>query len=107
MPLLSDYAGRDSPARKIFARAGEKRIAVQIDADEKQTYELDRTRTYHYSMMNLDGLFKLVLMAEKYRVDLWSFQSENGGSLRATLEYLLPYATKEKLAISNDHGMGR
>jgi hypothetical protein len=93
---LAMFTGRNELVEGILKQVPSKRIAVQIDAEGKQSYELDRTRAYHYSVMNLTGLFQLALMAEKYGIDLWSYQSQNGGSLRVALEYLLPYAKKEK-----------
>jgi hypothetical protein len=93
---LAIFTGRDEVAKEIISQVPEKRITVQIDAEGKQAYELDRTRAYHYSMMNLAGLFQLALIAEKYGIDLWSYQSENGSSLRVALEYLVPFAMKEK-----------
>jgi hypothetical protein len=47
-------------------------------------------------MMNLAGLFQLAGIAERQGIDLWSYKSEQGGSLRAALDYLVPFALKEK-----------
>jgi len=93
---LAIFTGRNELAKDILQQVSHKRIAVQIDSEGKQPFEIERTRAYHYSMMNLAGLFQLALIAEKYGIDLWSYRSETGSSLRLALEYLLPFARREK-----------
>jgi hypothetical protein len=93
---LAIFCERNDLLNKTLSKVSEKRIAVQIDSEGKQPYEVDRTRAYHYSMMNLAGLFQLACIAERYGIDLWSYQSKEGGSLRAALDYLVPFALKKK-----------
>jgi hypothetical protein len=93
---LALFTGREDLADEILKKVPEKRIAVQIDIQGKQPHEIKRTRAYHYSMMNLAGLFQLALMAEKRGLDLWSYQTDNGISLRLALDYLIPFALREK-----------
>ena len=93
---LAIFTGKNNMAEKILEAVPDDRIAIQIDSDGKQPYELDRTRSYHYSIMNLTGLFYLALIAERRGIDLWSYKTEDGRSLRKALEYLIPFAKKEK-----------
>lgn len=46
--------------------------------------------------MNLEGWFKIALLAEKLNLDFWNYNID-GRSLKAALDYLIPYALgKEK-----------
>lgn len=46
--------------------------------------------------MNLDGLLQLARLAENVGVDLWSYQTKDGRSIRAALEFLYPYALEDR-----------
>src|SRR5439155_1026760 len=63
----------------------------QVTADGRQPYELARTRSLAYSVMNLEGLCRLAELARHVGVDLWSYRSARGGSIRKALDYLAPY----------------
>ena len=86
------FVGNNDLAKQIAETAKEKRIALQIEPDGRQPLELERTKAWSYSNMNLDGLMQLARLAEKVDVDLWSYKAKDGGSIRAGLEFLYPYA---------------
>ena len=89
---LALFTGDTGLARSTLATAGTRRIASQITADGRQPYELARTRSLAYSVMNLEGLCRLAELARHVGVDLWSYRSPRGGSIRKALDYLAPYA---------------
>ena len=93
---LALFAGKQDIARNILQSAGEKRIAVQIEPDGRQPLELERTKALGYSTMNLAGLFELGLLGENVGVDLWSFRTADGRSIRKGLDYLLPFLTGDQ-----------
>ena len=66
------------------------RLASQITAEGKQPLELQRTRTWSYCTENLEHFFKLGRFAEQVGVDLFRYEAENGASLQAALDFLLP-----------------
>lgn len=72
------------------------RIKAQIEVDGKQPLELERTLALGYSTFNLEAWFAIATMAEKKNVDLWSYQSADGRSLKQAIDYLLPYVLGEK-----------
>lgn len=89
------FTGDVDLATKVLKRET-NRIAYQIDKDGGQPRELDRTRSLWYSTFNLTALFQLARLGESVGVDLWSFQTKDGRSIRKALDYLTPYVTGEK-----------
>jgi len=90
------FVGRNDLAQQIAETAKQKRIALQIEPDGRQPLELERTKAWSYSNMNLDGLMQLARLAERVQVDLWNYQTKDGRSIRVALEYLYPYATEDR-----------
>src|SRR5258706_13671903 len=46
--------------------------------------------------MNRDGRMMLARLAESTGVDLWTYETKDGRSMRRALEYLYPYATEDR-----------
>jgi hypothetical protein len=90
------FLGDNAEARKIAETAKTKRIAFQIQPDGSEPLELVRTKSFSYSVFNLDALSRLAEEDRTTGVNLWSYKSKDGGSIRAALDYLLPYAEGEK-----------
>lgn len=89
------FTGENDIAQHFIGRL-HNRIAFQIQQDGKQPAELVRTRSFHYSVMNLEGLCHAVFMGERLGFDLAHFCAEDGGSIKTALDFLLPFALKEK-----------
>lgn len=90
------FLGDKDLARKIAETAETKRIDLQIEPDGSEPLELARTKSFSYSVFNLDALERLAEEARLANVDLWSYRARNGASIRAALDYLLPYAEGQK-----------
>jgi hypothetical protein len=86
------YTGQRDLARARFENAKE-RIASQLEPDGRQPLELARTRSWSYSVMNLEGWFSVARLAEEAGVDLWNYRTTDGRSLRGAFDYLMPYAS--------------
>ncbi|MBK0381938.1 alginate lyase family protein [Pedobacter sp. SD-b] len=89
------YINNLDKLRQLLEEVKTKRIAQQIDADGKQPEELTRTKAYSYSLLNLNALTQLALLGKKYGVDIWNYQSPQGGSMRKAYDFLIPYLDKD------------
>ncbi|MCX7007597.1 MAG: alginate lyase family protein [Kiritimatiellaeota bacterium] len=87
------FIGDTASARKICESARARRIAQQIEPDGRMPRELARTLSFFYTPFALDGLFRLAHIGERVGVDLWNYRTDDGRSIRAALDWLLPYAT--------------
>lgn len=108
---VTDFAlflGDRQLALDTLNRVKTRRIAVQIEPDGRQPLELARTNAFSYSIGNLDGLMQLAWLGQQLGVDLWNFRTEDGRSIRAAVDFLLPYALGTKpwnyQQISGFHG---
>jgi hypothetical protein len=90
------FVGDDRLAREVLGSVGERRIARQVEPDGRQPLELARTKAFGYSLMNLEGLVTLADLGERSGVDLWHYRTQDGRSIRAALDWLIPYADGSK-----------
>ncbi|KHK04139.1 hypothetical protein NY78_0583 [Desulfovibrio sp. TomC] len=84
------FCGQIDAARTALARFPD-RLAVQITADGSQPLELARTRSLSYSLSNLEGLFRLMLLGDRLGLDLWRAGRPEQGTPRQALDFLEPY----------------
>ncbi len=86
------HTGQKAEAVRVLETQTRKRLATQIQPDGRQPEELARTKSWGYSVMNLDGWFAVAGLAREAGVDLWNFKTSDGRSIRAALDYLVPFA---------------
>lgn len=72
------------------------RMENQIKADGSQPFELERTKSWDYVNMNLDGYFLVAQLAEKSTVSLWNYKTKQGITMKSCLDWMLPYLKNEK-----------
>jgi hypothetical protein len=92
---LALYTGQRDLARQVL-EGSRDRIARQIEPEGRQPRELERTRAWHYSIFNLEAFFDLAVLGERVGVDLWRHRTADGRSLRAAVDFLVPYGLKEQ-----------
>lgn len=99
---LALFLGKNELAKTIVSRAMSQRIPSQIESDGRQPHELARTRSLHYSTMNLRAFLILASQGERVGLDLWSFSTEDGRSLAKAAVFLAPYAEPANVWIKKD-----
>ena len=82
-------------ARKQI-EVSKERIKSQFEKDGSQPHELARTLSWGYVNMNLFGFFTIARLAEKLKIDLWNFQTNDGKSIKKGFDWLIPYIKNEK-----------
>lgn len=93
--IYAIYLGQTELAKKQL-EITKKRIESQIKPDGSQPFEIARTKSLGYCVMNLEGFFLLAHFAEQIHEDLWHYQSPSGTSLAKAYAYLKPYLNHEK-----------
>lgn len=94
--------GRKDDARRIVAAARQKRIAKQITPEGLQPLEMVRTRSLNYTLLNVEGLVLLAQLGDAVGVDLWSYATDDGRSLRTALRQVAPFLDPGKPWIKKD-----
>jgi len=85
------YTNQRAEAARILETDTKRRLASQIAPDGRQPEEIARTRSWSYSVMNLEGWFAVATLAREAGVDLWNYKTKDGRSIRAALDYLVPF----------------
>jgi Alginate lyase len=91
------FVERPDVAKRILSEVPTKRIAVQIEPDGRQPLELERTKAWSYSVMNVRGLMLLADFGQRLGVELWNHQTPDGRTIRKALDFLAPYASGEQV----------
>lgn len=93
---IAFFLGKDSNARTILDESKTKRIATQIEPDGRMPLELTRTKAFGYTTMNIDAFISLASLGGRAGIDLWSFETDDGRSIRKAIDWVLPFWVKEK-----------
>lgn len=92
---FSLYSGNKRKAKKIIEALPARRIFTQIEPDGRQTHELARTRSFHYSQYNLAHFIDLMLMAEKLGIDIGNAVSTDGRGVFKAVDFLCSYISED------------
>jgi len=82
-------------AKKIVRNAA-NRLDKQMDDAGKFPLEMERTTSLHYTVFVVQAFFNISQMSEKTGIDLWSYKSPSGKSLKKGFDELLPYLSQQK-----------
>ena len=89
------FTSQNDLAKNIVLNV-QSRLDKQMDDNGNFPAELERTNSFHYSVFVVEPLFIIAQMAKHTAVDLWTYTSTSGKSLKKGFDALLPYMTKEK-----------
>ncbi|MBB6428394.1 alginate lyase family protein [Algisphaera agarilytica] len=90
----SAFAGDWDTVKEMADRVPE-RIAHQFEPNGEQPIEIERTKGLDYTEFNLRAMTELAVLAERVGVDLWSFQTDDGRSIRQGFDFAMPYFASE------------
>lgn len=93
---LALFTGQQDVARQALLRARDERLGKHIEPDGRQPAELARTRSWSYSVMNLQSFFTLATLGEKAGIDLWHYSTPDGRSILKALDYLAAFTGSAK-----------
>jgi hypothetical protein len=93
---IAFFLGYDEAAASILEAAKSRRIASQIEPDGRMPLELRRTKALGYTTMNTQAFLCLASLGDRAGVDLWSFATPDGRSIRKAIDWVLPYWTREE-----------
>ena len=90
------YLNKIEEVEEYLSTITKARIYCQIEPDGRQPLELERTKSFSYSVMNLHGFLELAVIGQKVGVNLWDMSPADGRSIKVGYKYLLPYLANEK-----------
>ena len=90
------FLGDKPLAKQMIEQKTMARVQSQLLPDGSQPHELERTKSWSYSLMNLKGFFGLAAMAETLGIDLWHYETPDGKSIKKAYHWMVPYATKQQ-----------
>ncbi|MEO0629630.1 MAG: alginate lyase family protein [Planctomycetota bacterium] len=85
-------SGRDDIARQMVDH-GFERVANQIKPDGSQPEEIARTLGLDYTCFNLRALMDMARYGQTLGIDLLNHETGDGRSIRAGIEFSVPFAT--------------
>jgi len=85
------YLGKTQDARKVLVFVRDHRIPDEIDAQGMQKYEMERTKSFSYSALNLHALTVLATIAAPLGIDLYTSGKAGAPGILTALDALLPY----------------
>ncbi|XP_065186669.1 uncharacterized protein LOC135817419 isoform X2 [Sycon ciliatum] len=90
------YSRKPSVAKTVAQAAAAKRIDTQILPTGQMPLEEGRTKSWSYTDYNLQAFFNLATSALHSDVNLFTYVSSDGRSIRKAVEYIIPYMLGEK-----------
>jgi len=90
------FAGKTEIALDQFENHFKQNIIQMIEHDGAQPRELERTKSLHYSLMNLSLMMQICELALQYDINLYDFETPDGRSVRKAFDFLYPVITGNK-----------
>lgn len=94
--VFAIFTDRMDLAREVALEVPARRIDKQILPDGRQPLELDRTRSFTYSVYNLTGLVTMAQLARRVGVDIWNYRGPDNQSIPSAFEFLKPFGSGDR-----------
>ena len=85
------FLGDEEKLRSAFDHFRHVILPSQVEPDGSLPKELERTRSFHYTMFHLDAAALLFEIAHYRGLDLWNARTPDGRSYQAAIRFVLPY----------------
>lgn len=81
-----------------FCRKRYKEVLLpnQMAEDGSFPLEMERTKSYGYSLFNLDAMTTLVHILSDSTHDLWNYQTPDGKSIKKGIKFMVPYVVEKE-----------
>ena len=89
--VFSAFTGDDNQLSECFDSYRNRILSEQTDTEGKFVDEITRTRSYHYTLYNMDACTIIAEVAYHRGVDLWNYETVDGKSLKKCVEFFKPY----------------
>jgi hypothetical protein len=89
------FAGQTDLARATAAAFPKARVASQVAPDGSIPRELERTRALHYTLFALQAAAGVADLGRCLGIDVWGYATPDGRSLRAAVDFVVPYVGRE------------
>jgi len=83
---IADFLGKEEMAKEAI-ESSRLRIESQINTDGVMPHETKRAMPYDYQLFNLYGFSEIATLGEKYDIDLWNYETEDGRGLKKAFEF--------------------
>lgn len=87
---------RNDSLASAIVRNSQKRLNSQLDADTMFPFEMERTKSLHYSVLNLQAHFLIASMAESINLNIWKSAIGDNKSILTAFEKLFPFISNQK-----------
>lgn len=85
------FTGNDYEVNRMFELYRMKFLTELMAADGSLPRELERTRSFHYSLYCLDAMTLLCEMAYYRGIDLWHYTTPNGQCIEKGIRFIMPF----------------
>ncbi|MCX6873269.1 MAG: alginate lyase family protein [Verrucomicrobia bacterium] len=88
---FASFTGDETKITECRRQFKEVFLVKQMDPDGSFPAELKRTKPYGYSIFQLENMATLCQVLATKDDNLWTYQTQDGRSIRRAMEYLYPY----------------
>lgn len=89
--VFSAFIGEYHLLRMCFDDFKNRILSSQADTEGKFIDEITRTRSYHYTLYNMDACVIIAEVAHHTFDDLWNYETADGKSLKKCVEFFKPF----------------